>query len=120
VYVVAFGVAGLDLGPAALGAAGLVVPAFFVVRWLWPQIPAGMRAPVAAYIVVISVMVAGSVGAAAGDAPALVVPAAAAFYVSDVFVARDRFAAPGFINRLLGLPLYYSAQVLFALSTGLI
>ena len=44
--------------------------------------------------------------------------AAVAFYLSDVSVARDRFVAPGFGNRIWGLPLYYAAQLLFALSTG--
>jgi hypothetical protein len=49
---------------------------------------------------------------------AAVMTAAVAFYLSDVSVARDRFVAPGFGNRIWGLPLYYGAQVLFALSTG--
>jgi uncharacterized membrane protein YhhN len=40
------------------------------------------------------------------------------FYGSDLFVARDRFVAPGAVNRLLGLPLYYAAQVLLALAPG--
>ena len=30
-------------------------------------------------------------------------------------MARDRFVAPGFDNRLWGLPLYYGAQIWFAL-----
>jgi hypothetical protein len=50
--------------------------------------------------------------------PAGVMTAAVAFYISDVSVARDRFVAPGFGNRIWGLPLYYAAQLLFALSTG--
>jgi hypothetical protein len=29
-------------------------------------------------------------------------------------VARDRFVAPGFVNRAWGLPLYFGAQLLFA------
>jgi len=39
---------------------------------------------------------------------------AVTFYVSDLSVARDRFLAPGFVNRLWGLPLYYGAQLLLA------
>jgi hypothetical protein len=38
--------------------------------------------------------------------------------VSDLFVARDRFVQPGFVNRLLGLPLYYAAQAMLAISTA--
>ena len=40
--------------------------------------------------------------------------AALLFYASDFFVARDRFVRPGFVNRLIGLPLYYAAQAWFA------
>jgi uncharacterized membrane protein YhhN len=39
------------------------------------------------------------------------------FAVSDIFVARDRFVSPSVANRLWGLPLYYAAQLIFALST---
>jgi hypothetical protein len=45
---------------------------------------------------------------------------AASFYFSDVFVARDRFLKPEFLNRLLGLPLYYLGQYLLAFSVGLL
>lgn len=39
---------------------------------------------------------------------------AALFAASDIFVARDRFAAPGWRNRAAGLPLYYGAQLVLA------
>jgi len=42
------------------------------------------------------------------------------FYISDLFVARDRFFKTEFSNRLLGLPLYYAGQFLLAFSVGLI
>jgi uncharacterized membrane protein YhhN len=73
-----------------------------------------LRGPVMAYIVVITGMVA----LAAGSRSAWIAAAATAFFVSDLSVARDRFVAPGFGNRLWGLPLYYSAQILFVLSIG--
>jgi hypothetical protein len=41
-----------------------------------------------------------------------------AFYLSDLFVARQRFVAPAFANRLYGLPLYYLGQFLLAFSVG--
>jgi uncharacterized membrane protein YhhN len=41
---------------------------------------------------------------------------ALAFFLSDLSVARNRFVAPGFVNRLWGLPLYYAAQLLLASS----
>jgi uncharacterized membrane protein YhhN len=119
-YVVAFVVLGLDGAGTAIAAAGVAVPAAVVGRWLWDRVPKEMRGPVLAYIVVISAMVAAAAGAAVGGAPELLVAAAVLFYVSDLFVARDRFVAAGFVNRLAGLPMYYGAQILFAVSTGLV
>ncbi|MBW2297136.1 MAG: lysoplasmalogenase, partial [Deltaproteobacteria bacterium] len=43
---------------------------------------------------------------------------ALSFYVSDLFVARDRFLKNESLNRLLGLPLYYGGQFLLAFSVG--
>jgi uncharacterized membrane protein YhhN len=42
------------------------------------------------------------------------------FYVSDIFVAHQRFVMQSFTNRLIGLPLYYAAQFLLAFSVGLV
>jgi len=117
-YVGAFATVRPHVAAAAIAAAGLAVPAALVTRWLWPHLGRDMRGPVIAYIVVITAMVAAAAGAVAGAGPVAVLPAAVAFYVSDLFVARDRFVARGFANRLLGLPLYYGAQVVFALSVG--
>jgi uncharacterized membrane protein YhhN len=75
---------------------------------------------VLAYIVVITVMLAVAVSVTPSGAPWPVLPAAVAFYASDLAVARDRFVTPGFINRAFGLPLYYAAQLLFAVSTGMV
>jgi len=41
------------------------------------------------------------------------------FYLSDLFVARNQFVKPDFINRLFGLPLYYLGQFFLAFSIGL-
>jgi hypothetical protein len=43
---------------------------------------------------------------------------AVAFTASDISVARDRFMQHGFANRAWGLPLYYLAQVMLALSAA--
>lgn len=42
------------------------------------------------------------------------------FYLSDIFVARDRFLKTSFLNRLVGLPIYYAGQFLLAFSVGLL
>jgi uncharacterized membrane protein YhhN len=92
--------------------------------WLRPHL-GSMNGPVVFYIVVISLMLSAAWGVLTGDsAPAsgraMVFAGALCFYVSDVFVARDRFLRNEFLNRLLGLPLYYGGQFLLALSTAFI
>jgi uncharacterized membrane protein YhhN len=82
-----------------------------------------MKGPVVGYMVVITVMVCGAssvLGASdfslSGRLMAFL--GAVAFYFSDVFVARDRFMKKEFVNRLVGLPMYYAGQFLIALSLG--
>ncbi|OFX04923.1 MAG: hypothetical protein A3E78_05615 [Alphaproteobacteria bacterium RIFCSPHIGHO2_12_FULL_63_12] len=118
-YFSAFLIGGVSWSPAAVTAfaltgalsAGLLI-------WLRKGLGA-MAVPVALYALVISVMVAGGVAhwsaARSADSAALAI-AAAGFALSDVSVARDRFGGAGFINRLWGLPLYFAAQCLFAVS----
>ena len=84
--------------------------------------------PVLTYLVAISLMVALGYGAMSAalargvPAPisALLLIAPLAFYLSDLAVARDRFVSPGLVNRICGLPLYYAAQILFAVSIDLL
>lgn len=115
-YVAAFVVRGVS--PFAVeGALLLAVPAIaLVLAWLLPKTPADMRGPVIGYAVVISAMVAAAVGTTARHGGASIVVGALMFYASDLSVARDRFVAPGFINRAWGLPLYYAAQLVLAAS----
>jgi uncharacterized membrane protein YhhN len=100
----------------ALAVSGIV---FF---WLRPHLGT-MLMPVIAYIVIITAMVIGAF-TVLGD-PTLrstgrfmVLFGAVSFYISDLFVARDRFLTTGFANRLFGLPLYYGGQFLLAFSVG--
>jgi uncharacterized membrane protein YhhN len=90
----------------------------FVLRWLHPHLNPRMRRPVIAYVVALSAMVSLAVGTAFQDREPMILVAALAFYASDLSVARNRFVRPGFANKVWGLPLYYGAQILFALSTG--
>lgn len=121
-YVLAF--AGLVdwswwLGPH-LAPLALVALAVF----LWLRGRAGrLLVPVCAYILVISLMLAGAwavwrhggLPTAGGRAVLL---GALSFYLSDLLVARDRFVTSQFANRLLGLPLYYAGQFTLAFSVG--
>jgi uncharacterized membrane protein YhhN len=117
---VAFAAAFLSqpLSLAWLAIAGVVLLAALGVvwRWLQPTLPADMRIPVAAYLVVIGTMSALACAFTGAGGPVTVAVGAAAFTASDVSVARDRFVREEFSNRAWGLPLYYCAQLLLALS----
>jgi uncharacterized membrane protein YhhN len=95
-----------------------------VFLWLRSHLGA-MKIPVILYILVISGMVAGAGSLMVVDELKLsgrwlAFIGALNFYLSDVFVARQRFLKTGFVNRLIGLPLYYSGQFLLAFSIGLL
>lgn len=111
-YIVAF--AGLEptWTRVAIGAAALGIIAWRVRRWLRPNLPEGMKRPVDGYILVITTMVATAYGAWSSGGSTVMLLGAVAFYLSDLSVARDRFVASAFINRLWGLPMYYVAQLL--------
>ncbi len=115
-YAVAFASVAPPRGWSVPFALAVAAAGVAVIRWLWPYL-GDMRVPVLAYVVVISLMVWGALSAArAGAVPVRVAVGAGLFYLSDVAVARDRFVKLGFVNRAWGLPAYYAAQVLIALS----
>lgn len=116
-YSFAFGVLGIDGGFATVAAVALTVIGLSVWRWLRPHV-GDMLVPVIAYVVVITVMVVMAVGAYGSGATMLIPLGAALFYLSDIAVARNQFVAPGVDNRLVGLPLYYLAQILLASTAG--
>ncbi len=106
---------GVDWKYTALSMGIGIVPVLFVISWLNPHL-GSMRIPVYAYMAIITLMVALSIGAWGRGATLLVVVGAVLFYCSDLFVARARFVTPDPWNGHLGLPLYYVAQMLFAIS----
>jgi len=94
----------------------LVLIGVGALSWLWPHL-GSRRFSVTAYVAVITVMVWGAFGTAlSGDLAWTIAAGATLFFLSNLTVARDRFVAPAFINRLIGLPLYYVGQILIALS----
>jgi uncharacterized membrane protein YhhN len=106
-------------GGWCLGAVIVLVPVGVgIFRWLSPDIPKRMLGPVIAYMVVISTMVLLGVGAFGAGAGIIIPIGAATFYVSDIFVARDRFQGAEETNVVVGLPLYYTAVTLLALSVS--
>ena len=118
-YALAFGLAGLELVWALVTLGVVAAVAVPVMRWLWPHLPRPMRGPVVAYVLVISAMVAAAAGAVGAGASGWLGLGAVLFYLSDLFVARQRFVVKASLNRLLGLPLYYGGQLLLAGQAGL-
>ena len=102
-----------------LGAIGDVC----LIWYLWPFLGA-LRVPVLGYALAITAMLVGATAvfdSTGADAFRwCVMSGATLFYLSDISVARDRFVpGSGFVNRAIGLPLYYVAQFLLAYSIAL-
>jgi uncharacterized membrane protein YhhN len=114
-------------GPSKMTLIGIIVTMVLgglIYAWLKPHLGT-MKKPVIAYILVISFMFISAWSVLGMQqqpfmARMLIFTGAASFYISDIFVARDRFLKSAFINRLLGLPLYYAAQFMIALSIGMV
>eukprot|EP00887_Chlorella_sp_A99_P003146 scaffold9.g3146.t1 len=121
-YIAAIFELGMDWQSAATGGAVVAPLALAIAAWLRPAVRGVMRGAVAAYIAVISAMVAAAAGAAprceGRAAGALLLGGAAAFMASDLCVARERFVRRALANRLVGLPLYYAAQLALAASVA--
>jgi uncharacterized membrane protein YhhN len=104
----------------------LILFAFSGVAFWWLRSHVGrMMVPVVVYLVVITLMLAGAW--AVFRHPGLdatgrgfILAGALCFYLSDLFVARQRFVTEQFLNRLIGLPLYYVGQFLLAYSVGMV
>jgi uncharacterized membrane protein YhhN len=102
---------GLTLALVLMSCLGIAV-----VAWLWRHLAGFYRVAVGAYVVAIVAMCSVAIAASAASGAWWVAGGALAFAASDISVARDRFVAPGFINRAWGLPLYYAAQLVLAAS----
>jgi uncharacterized membrane protein YhhN len=121
-YIIAFAVI-LPIGQwLSFGILLFVVVSVTVFLWLRPHLGA-MVGPVFVYVVVITVMVSAAWAVywkttLPISGRALIFFGAMSFYFSDIFVARNQFLKKEFVNRLVGLPLYYSGQFLLAFSPG--
>lgn len=118
-YIAAFLIGGVALGvPALLAALAAASLGGGLAIWLWRDL-GKFRGPVVGYSIIIGFMAAASIAHWAfepSQSSLQLAVAAAGFAISDIAVARDRFRKTEFLNRLWGLPLYYAAQCLFAIS----
>jgi uncharacterized membrane protein YhhN len=84
--------------------------------FLWTGgLPAGLRAPVAAYVTVIALMAAQAIGRATvlrDPASMLVAVGAGCFMLSDALLATNRFVTPLPLAPFWVLTSYYAAQML--------
>ena len=112
-YIVAFTCLGIDPTSALIAAAPLLVAGGLILRWLLPTVSGDLRVPVIAYVIVITAMVATSIGVAWRFDWPIIGVAATMFWLSDLSVARERFIQSALINRLWGIPMYYGAQIVF-------
>jgi uncharacterized membrane protein YhhN len=123
-YIIAFFSAGSIESLSWTGVIVVLVAGCSIFFWLKPHL-GPMKIPVLLYIIVISVMFCGAMSLFGNKeleiwGRVFVIVGAAFFYISDIFVAKDRFLKKNFVNRLLGLPLYYLGQFLLAFSAGLL
>jgi uncharacterized membrane protein YhhN len=120
--------AALVTPPSTWSAAWLAAPAAVAAAavWrLWRNL--GMlRAPVVLYAALIAVMLTGAAAPLLAGPPAwfgarraaLLAGGALCFFLSDLAVARQRFAHESFWNKAWGLPLYFGGQLLIAWSAA--
>jgi len=114
-YIAAFFArSALDTASLAIAGVAMTVFAVVVIRWLSPHRPAELKIPILVYVVIISVMVTTAIATHVTTPDIRIPVAAVTFAVSDLFVARQKFVTPSRINRLVGLPLYFVAQTIFA------
>ena len=105
---------GIDTAQLLLPGAGVGLLVPVISYWLLPHVEKEMKLPVLGYMAAIVVMVILAF-ATHHHLPNAAIPVAAClFLVSDLFVARDRFVKKEAWNRIIGTPLYFGAQMMFA------
>jgi sterol desaturase/sphingolipid hydroxylase (fatty acid hydroxylase superfamily)/uncharacterized membrane protein YhhN len=113
---------GVGLFPRRKALAATLGVGAIMYLFLWQGgLPAGLRIPVGAYVVVIACMTAQAIGRAAvvghatgGVAARRVAVGACLFMLSDALLATNRFVMPLPVASLWVLATYYAAQLLIA------
>jgi len=123
-YLLAFYYVSQPSLPACAGTLAILIISSIIYRRLLPHL-GQMKTPVLFYVIVITIMASGAWSVLFASnlyrpGRIMVFAGALSFYFSDVFVARDRFLKKEFLNRLIGLPLYYGGQFLLAFSVSLL
>ncbi|MGB7209009.1 MAG: lysoplasmalogenase family protein [Pyrinomonadaceae bacterium] len=94
----------------------LTAAALAFIRWLWKYLTSFYKIAVPIYLAAITVMTSLAIAVSVASFAPLLGVGAIAFAVSDVSVALNRFVERKIVNKIWGLPLYYLAQLMFAMS----
>ena len=117
-YSVAFVSLGVRFRTMVATVIPVVLASAITMLWLSPYVGAPMTVAVWAYVIVISVMVTFAWGARGAGGTWLIPAGATLFYLSDLSVATGQFVKPDFPNYVWGLPFYYIAQTMLAMSAA--
>lgn len=115
-FAAAFAFLALNTAWFVVGLLVMTGVAALLLIWLWPHLLSSYRFAVPAYLVAIITMTSLAIGTVSAEGSWLLAIGAVTFAVSDISVARDRFVKRSIVNRAWGLPLYYGAQIIFAMS----
>jgi uncharacterized membrane protein YhhN len=115
-YALAFGMIGSETSRLPLVAPLVVLTLAGIGVWLRTHLTGIFVLAVPAYLLAIGVMLIMAWLVPNSLIQFWVMTGATLFAISDVFVARNRFVSPAFENRLIGLPIYYVAQLMLAYS----
>jgi uncharacterized membrane protein YhhN len=94
----------------------LTVAASALLSWLWKYLNPFYKIAVPVYLAAITIMTSIAISVSAAAFTPLLGVGAMVFTVSDVSVALNRFVERKISNKVWGLPLYYMAQLMFAMS----
>lgn len=115
-YAIGFAGVASEPGVPVMAVIAVVTLLALSTAWLWPHVGANMKAPVAAYLLVIGAMLVCAAMTRGTAAAGLIIVGAFGFALSDIAVARQQFVRTSRLNPLWGTPLYFGSQMLLALS----
>jgi uncharacterized membrane protein YhhN len=104
----------LDITILAISTVISLFAASYIYSWLMPHLKGHYRLVVPGYLAIILVMVILGSSVGISNQNYWLASGSLLFAISDIFVARNRFVQTEFYNRLIGLPLYYAAQIMIA------
>lgn len=115
-YAIAFATLQIELKLLILSVIATSIFGISIYRWLHPHLSPHFKWLVPIYLLLISIMLMLGLATGLSIPNYWLVSGSVGFALSDIFVARNRFVKNQFSNRLIGLPLYYGAQIFIVLA----